>query len=81
MPRFWINPNLDRARGGALVALCDRCAAEPETARAVQKGWKEISRSHPRAREEGAWYCQTCGELLEDVLPVRVYRVRRKEAT
>jgi hypothetical protein len=52
MPRFWINPTLDRARGGALVALCDRCAAEPETARAVrEQGWKEISRSHPRARE------------------------------
>jgi hypothetical protein len=74
MPRFWINPTLDRARGGALVALCDRCAAEPETARAVrEQGWKEVSRSHPRARE-GAWYCQTCGELLEDVPPVRVLR-------
>jgi len=37
---------------------------------------KEVTRSHPRAREEGAWYCQTCGELLEDVLPVRVLRKR-----
>jgi hypothetical protein len=45
-----------------------------------EQGWKEVSRSHPRARE-GAWYCEVCGELLEDVLPVRVYRVRRKEAT
>jgi hypothetical protein len=72
MPRFWINPNLDRARGGALVALCDRCAAEPETARAVrEQGWKEVSRS--QAPE--AWYCEVCGELLEDVLPVRLYRI------
>jgi len=74
MPRFWINPNLDRARGGAVVALCDRCAAEPETARAVrEQGWREVSRSQA-PEEEGAWYCQTCGELLEDVLPVRVLR-------
>ena len=81
MPRFWINPTLDRARGGALVALCDRCAAEPETARAVrEQGWVEVTRSHPRVRQEGAWHCEVCGELLEDVLPVRVYRVE-KEAT
>jgi hypothetical protein len=72
MPRFWINPNLDRARGGALVALCDRCAAEEKTARAVrEQGWKEVSRSQVPG-EEGAWYCEVCGELLEDVLPVRV---------
>jgi len=77
MPRFWINPTLDRARGGALVALCDRCAAEEKTKQAVREGWKEVSRSHPRAREEGAWYCEVCGELLEDVLPVRLYRVHR----
>jgi hypothetical protein len=74
MPRFWVDPT----RGGALVALCDRCAAEEKTKQAVrEQGWKEISRSHPRAREEGAWYCEVCGELLEDVLPVRVYRVHR----
>jgi len=74
MPRFWVDPT----RNHALVALCDRCAAEEKTARAVrEQGWKEVPRSHPRAREEGAWYCQTCGELLEDVLPVRLYRVHR----
>jgi hypothetical protein len=68
MSRFWVDPT----RGGALVALCDRCAAEEKTKQAVQEqGWKEVSRSHPRARE-GAWYCEVCGELLEDVLPVRV---------
>jgi len=71
MSRLWVDP----ARNQALVALCDRCAAEPETARAVrEQGWKEVPRSHPRAREEGAWYCQACGELLEDVPPVRVLR-------
>jgi len=71
MPRFWVDPT----RGGAVVALCDRCAAEPETSRAVrEQGWKEVSRSHLRARE-GAWYCEVCGELLEDVLPVRLYRI------
>jgi hypothetical protein len=75
MPRFWMNPTLDRARGGAVVALCDRCAAEPETARAVrEQGWKEVSCSQV-PEEEGAWYCQTCGELLEDMLPVRLYRI------
>jgi len=75
MPRFWINPNLDRARGGALVALCDRCAAEEKTKQAVrEQGWKEVSRSQA-PEEEGAWYCQTCGELLEDMLPVRLYRI------
>jgi hypothetical protein len=72
MARFWVDPT----RGGALVALCDRYAAEEKTARAVrEQGWKEVSRSHPRAREEGAWYCEVCGELLEDVLPVRLYRI------
>ena len=83
MARFWINPKSpfpsDRARGGALVALCDRCAAEEKTKQAVrEQGWKEVARSHPRVRKEGAWYCEVCGELLEDVLPVRLYR---KEAT
>jgi len=33
MARFWVDPT----RGGALVALCDRCATEEKTARAVRE--------------------------------------------
>lgn len=50
---------------GYLIALCDRCAEEEITKEACRaRGWIEIPRSHPRVAQEGAWYCQVCGDLL-----------------
>lgn len=65
MARFWIDMTLDQGRGGYLIALCDRCAEEEITKEACRaRGWIEIPRSHPRVAQEGAWYCQVCGDLL-----------------
>ncbi|WP_322794728.1 hypothetical protein [Thermoflexus sp.] len=64
MSRFWIDPTMDPP-DGYLIALCDRCASEPETERARrERGWIEVPRSHERVRREGAWFCAVCGELL-----------------
>jgi hypothetical protein len=52
---------------------CNECAKEERTREALQnQGWVEVQLDleDPRRQEEGLWYCQGCGQLLDDVPPI-----------
>ena len=69
MPVFFYDP-----RKETWLSFCDRCAKEEQTRNARQEqGWEEVrlGLEDPKRQEQGLWYCQTCGALLEDVPPIR----------